>query len=151
MPPRRRRARGHIETLLSGSFRAVVRAVVYAGADPLTNKPRYLRETHKTYAAAEVALTKLQNQVDEERHPRTDITLRHALRLWLEVADLADTTRERYEDLIRLVIRPTMPLTPRASWLPSGVTTDWAPAGRDVGLSVWQSYEDPGRRSMRGD
>ncbi len=79
---------------------------MYAGADPLTRKPRYLRETHKSYDAARVALTKLQNQVDEDRHPRTDITVRQALRQWLEVADLADTTRERYEDLIRLFILP---------------------------------------------
>jgi len=100
--PPRRRTRGHIESLPSGSFRAVV----YAGADPLTRKPRYLRETHKSYDAARVALTKLQNQVDEDRHPRTDITVRQALRQWLEVADLADTTRERYEDLIRLFILP---------------------------------------------
>src|SRR6266496_5875423 len=102
MVPPRRRTRGHIESLPSGSFRAVV----YAGADPLTRKPRYLRETHKSYDAARVALTKLQNQVDEDRHPRTDITVRQALRQWLEVADLADTTRERYEDLIRLHILP---------------------------------------------
>jgi len=53
--------------------------VVYAGADPLTNKPRYIRETHKTHAAAQVSLTKLQGQVDEERHPRTDITMRQAV------------------------------------------------------------------------
>jgi integrase len=91
VPPRRRRTRGHIEPLPSGSFRAVV----YAGADPLTSKPRYLRETHKTYDAAQVALTRLQGQVDEDRHPRTDITVRQALAQWLEVADLADTTRER--------------------------------------------------------
>ena len=38
MPPRSRRARGHIETVASGGFRAVV----YSGADPLTNKPRYI-------------------------------------------------------------------------------------------------------------
>jgi len=90
MPPRSRHARGHIETLPSGSFRAVV----YSGADPLTNKPRYIRETHKTHAAAQVALTRLQGQVDEERHPRTDITVRQAVAQWLEVVDLADTTRE---------------------------------------------------------
>jgi integrase len=54
MPPRSRRARGHIETLPSGSFRAVV----YSGAEPLTNKPRYIRETHKTHATAQVALTR---------------------------------------------------------------------------------------------
>ena len=104
MPPRSRRARGHIETLPSGSFRAVV----YSGADPLTNKPRYLRETHKTHAAAQIALTRLQSQVDEERHPRTDLTVRQAVAQWLEVVDLADTTRERYDDLIRLYVLPVL-------------------------------------------
>ena len=103
MPRRRRRARGHIEELPSGSFRAVV----YAGMDPLTGKPRYLRETAKTYDAAEVALTKLQSQVDEDRHPKTAITVRQAVAQWLEVVKLEDTTRERYDDLIRLYILPT--------------------------------------------
>ena len=50
MPGKKRRPRGHIRELPSGSFQAIV----YAGADPLTRKPRYLRETAKTYAAAEV-------------------------------------------------------------------------------------------------
>jgi integrase len=102
MARRRRRPRGYIEELPSGSFRAVV----YAGIDPLTRKLRYLRETAKTYDAAELALTKLQRQVDEERHPKTAITVRQAITQWLEVADLADTTRERYEDLIRLYVLP---------------------------------------------
>jgi integrase len=104
MPPRKRRPRGLIEELPSGSFRARV----YAGVDPLTRKARYLRETHKTYAAAEVALTRLQGQVDEDRHPRGDLTVRQAVTQWLEVVDLADTTRERYEDLIRLHILPVL-------------------------------------------
>jgi Phage integrase, N-terminal SAM-like domain len=80
----------------------------YAGADLLTGKPQYVRETHKTYAAAEVALTRLQGQVDEDRHPRGDLTIRQAVAQWLEVADLADTTRERYQDLIRLHILPVL-------------------------------------------
>jgi len=104
MPPRRRRSRGHVEQLPSGNFRAIV----YAGVDPLTGKQRYLKETRSTRSRAEVALTRLQAEVDEDRHPQTDITVRQALRQWLEVADLADTTRERYEDLIRLHILPVL-------------------------------------------
>jgi integrase len=104
MPPRKRRPRGIIEELPSGSFRARV----YAGADPLTRKARYVRETHKTYAEAEKALTRLQSEVDEDRHPRGDVTVRQAVAQWLEVADLADTTRERYEDLIRLYVLPVL-------------------------------------------
>lgn len=75
MPPRKRRSRGYIEQLPSGSWRAVV----YAGTDPLTSKPRYVRETAKSYDAAEKALTKLQRQVDEDQHPKTAITVRQAV------------------------------------------------------------------------
>jgi integrase len=110
MPPRKRRPRGHVEELASGSFRAIV----YAGADPLTRRPRYLKETAKTYAAAEQALTKLQAQVDDERHPKTNITVGQALDQWLDVAQLAETTRDRYDDLIRIYIRPTFGVLPAA-------------------------------------
>jgi integrase len=98
------RSRGHIETLPSGSFRARV----YAGIDPLTGKRRYLVETATSKEAAKRALTKLQRQVDEDRHPKTAITVRQAITQWLEVVELEDTTRERYDDLIRLYIVPTL-------------------------------------------
>jgi integrase len=78
------------------------------GTDPLTKKPRYIRETLKTYGAAEVALTRLQGQVDQNRHPKTDITLGQAIGRWLDVVRLEDTTRDRYEDLVRLYIRPVL-------------------------------------------
>lgn len=90
-------SRGYIEELPSGSFRAVD----YAGTDPLTGKLRYVRETAKTYATAEVALTKLQRQVDEDQHPKTAITVRQAVTQWLDVAELENTTREHYDDLVR--------------------------------------------------
>jgi hypothetical protein len=45
---------GHIRELPSGSSQAIA----YAGTDPLTGKLRYVRETTKTYQAAEVALTR---------------------------------------------------------------------------------------------
>ena len=101
MPSAKRRTRGHIESLPSGSYRAVV----FAGIDPLRRTaPRYLRE----------ALTKLQAQVDEDKHPKSNITVREALERWLEVVALEDTTRERYDDLIRLYIMPTFGHLPAA-------------------------------------
>ena len=103
MPPRKRRRRGYIEQLPSGSYRAVVSA----GSDPLTGKPRYLRETADDYDAAEAALAKLHRQVDEDQHPKTAITVRQAITQWLEVVELGHTTRERYDDLIRLYVLPT--------------------------------------------
>jgi integrase len=80
---------------------------VYAGTDPLTRKPRYIRETAKSYAGAEVALTRLQRQVDEDAHPKSALTIGEAVAQWLDVAKLEDTTRDRYEDLVRLDITPT--------------------------------------------
>ncbi|GAA4851231.1 site-specific integrase [Saccharopolyspora rosea] len=102
MAGRRRRTRGTIDQLPSGNFRVRV----YAGTDPLTGKPRYLQETHPSETAAEKARTRLQNQVDEKRHPRSNVTITQVLRNWMDVADHADSTRERYEDLIRLYIEP---------------------------------------------
>jgi Phage integrase family len=81
--PKRHRPRGHIRELPSGSFQVIV----YAGTDPLTKKPRYLRETLKTYGAAEVALTRLQGQVDQNRQPKSDITLGQAISRWLDIAN----------------------------------------------------------------
>jgi hypothetical protein len=53
---------------------------------PLTGKERYERETAKTYQAAEIMLTRLQARVDEDRHPKSDLTVRQAIEQWLEVA-----------------------------------------------------------------
>ena len=100
---RPRRRRGYIEALPSGSFRAVV----YAGTDPLTRDDIRLRETCRTRVEAEKALTRLQGQVDDNRHPKSSITVATAVEQWMEVADLEVTTRERYEDLIRLYTVPT--------------------------------------------
>ncbi len=110
MPPRKHRPRGHIEELASGSRRVVV----YAGIDPLTRRERRLKETTKTYAAAKLALTKLQGQVDDEKHPKTNITVAQAIEQWLDVAKLAETTRDRYDDLIRIYILPTFGDLPAA-------------------------------------
>ncbi|MFL6130376.1 MAG: hypothetical protein ACJ73E_15090 [Mycobacteriales bacterium] len=49
-----------------------------------------------------------------QRHPRSDITVGQALAQWLEVADHQVTTRERYDDLIRLYLAPSLGST-RAS------------------------------------
>jgi integrase len=110
MPPRKRRRRGHIEKLPSGSYRAVV----FAGTDPLTRRPRYARETVETIDQAEKALTRLQSQVDEDKQPKSNLTVRQAIEQWLDVVVLEDTTRERYDDLIRLYILPTFGTLPAA-------------------------------------
>jgi hypothetical protein len=99
----RRRPRGHIETLRSGSFRAIV----YAGVDPLTGRGHQLKGTYKTREEAEKALTRMQHQVDTRQAPKSAITVGEAMEQWLEIAALEETTRDRYEDLIRLYVLPT--------------------------------------------
>jgi integrase len=104
MATRKVRSRGHIEALPSGSFRAHV----FVGLDPLTGRERRLRETVTTREEAQVALTKLLRQVDQQQHPKSTITVREAVQQWLEVVELGVTTREQYDDLIRLYIDPTL-------------------------------------------
>lgn len=105
-----RRPRGHIEERANGSFRATV----FAGIDPVTGTRRYIKKTAATRREAEIELTRLQNQVDERRHPRSAITVSQALEQWLEVAEHEPSTRERYEQLIRLYIEPTLGKQPIA-------------------------------------
>lgn len=73
------------------------RAVAFACSDPLTGKPRYLRKSADTYAEAQKELTKLLTQLDAKQHPRSQITVGEIVEKWLEVSDLAETTRQRYD------------------------------------------------------
>jgi integrase len=66
------------------------------------------RETAEDVPGAEILLTQLQARVDEDRQPKSDLTVRQAIDQWLEVARLEDTTRDRYDDLIRIYIGPTL-------------------------------------------
>jgi integrase len=96
--------RGHIEQLPSGSFRVHV----YAGTDPVTGKPRRIRETCPDDATAAATLGRLLAEVDQERFPDRDATLGHALDKYLEVADLEVSTREAHEGYIRRTIKPVL-------------------------------------------
>ena len=98
---RRAGQRGHIE-----KHRGKYRAIVSAGTDPLTGKRRFLKKTCDTEKQAQVELTRLLNQVDEQRHPRTKILVRQLVEKWFEVEDHEDSTRERYVGLNRKYIDP---------------------------------------------
>jgi integrase len=107
------RQRGSIERLPSGSLRVRV----YAGIDPLTRKRHYLTEvvplgpaatTQAERAArgeAKKVLTRLLNQVDERRNPRTRATIDQLLHRYPELLDVEDTTHSTYEALIDKHIR----------------------------------------------
>jgi len=102
----RKRMRGEIETLPSGSLRVKV----YAGIDPLSGKRNYLTETvpaGPTAATdAERARTRLQSQVDERRSPRTRATVNQLMDRYLSTLDVDETTRRGYEGYISNHIRP---------------------------------------------
>jgi len=104
----RQRQRGEIETLPSGSLRARV----YAGLDPVTKKRHYLTEVippgPKAAKEAEQARTRLLNQVDERRSPRTRATVNQLMTRYLEVLDVEETTRATYEGYVRNHVRPLL-------------------------------------------
>lgn len=80
---------------------------VYAGRDPLTKKDIYLHEQAETETEAEKARTRLLHQVDEKRHPKTQVTMSFLLDRWLGVAELDETSYERAEGIIRNYLKPT--------------------------------------------
>lgn len=104
----RKRQRGSIETLPSGSLRVKV----YAGYDPLTGQRHYLTEVipagPRAGTQAEKARTRLLSQVDDRRNPKTRATLNQLLDRYLEVLDVGPTTRPRYERDVRLRLRPVL-------------------------------------------
>jgi integrase len=97
-------AKGHIEQLPSGRFRASV----YAGIDPVTKRQRYLKRICPDETAAAIALGELLKQAGSHRFPDHDATLGGALHKYLEVADLEVFTREAHEGYIRRTIGPVL-------------------------------------------
>jgi len=114
---RQKRSRGLIDRLPSGSLRVRV----YAGYDSVTEKRHYLSETvparaseQETLREAEKVRTRLVNQVDERRNPRTRTTMNQLLDRWLEVVQLEKTTRQGYVGKIDKHLRPTIGKLPVA-------------------------------------
>jgi len=82
--------------------------IVHAGRDPLTGKRRNLTGTARTKREAQALRARLLTQVDEGRRPATDATLAQLLERWLEMADLAWSTRVTYKGYIQRTILPTL-------------------------------------------
>jgi len=97
--PGRQRSRGTIDELPSGALRVRV----YAGKDPVTGRRRDLVELippgPKAGRSAEAARTRLLNQVDEQRQPRTNATVNQLLDQHFE---LSTWERQHPRDLRRL-------------------------------------------------
>ncbi|WP_433291504.1 tyrosine-type recombinase/integrase [Pseudonocardia sp. CA-142604] len=102
----RRRSRGSIDLLPSGALRVRV----YAGKDPVTGRRHDLIEVippgPKAAAQAEAARTRLLNQVDERRSPRTSATVDQMLDRYFEVVDLERNTVVTYVGYADRHIRP---------------------------------------------
>lgn len=103
---RRQRPRGSVRELPSGSLQVRV----YAGVDPVT-KTRHEISTvvpagPTAQRDAEKELTRLLNQLDESRQPKTNATINQLLDRHFELMDVEDTTRQSYRGYARHHIRP---------------------------------------------
>jgi integrase len=88
--------------------------LVYAGVDPLTGKGHYLTESTRDEREAQKILTRLLNQVDERRNPRTRATLGAALEAWLRTHEAEETTLDGYRGYVRRTIEPALGTVPIA-------------------------------------
>ena len=113
-PQTARRQRGTIDQLPSGAYRVRV----YAGIDPLTGKRHDLTEVvpagPKAESEAEKVRTRLLNELDERRNPRTKATVNQLMDRYLDVIDIADTSRTAYVGYIDNHIRPVLGRLPLA-------------------------------------
>ena len=105
---RRRRSRGAIDVLPSGALRVRV----YAGIDPISKRRIDLTELvppgPRAETEAERVRTKLLNQVDEKRNPKTKATVNQLLDRWLKVLDVETSTRRGYLTKVNKHIRPIL-------------------------------------------
>ncbi|MGH3839925.1 MAG: tyrosine-type recombinase/integrase [Pseudonocardiaceae bacterium] len=102
------RVRGNIE--IRGDS---LRVRVFAGADPVTGKPVYLRETVRgvdeaARRTARRTLNRLVAQAEKARRPSSVVSLGHVIDEWLRVAEHEDSTRETYLGYIERIITPTL-------------------------------------------
>lgn len=98
--------RGSIGRLPSASLRVRV----YAGANPVTGRPRYLTQTipagPNAGEEAEAACRRLLDRVREGRAPRTDVTISELVRRHLALLHTAETTRRSYRRMAGKHIDP---------------------------------------------
>lgn len=104
----RKRSRGTVDQLPSGAYRVRV----YGGSDPLSGRRLDLVETVPAgpgaATEAEKVRTRLLNQLDERRAPRTKATVNQLMDRYLDVLDVEATTRRGYVGYIDKHIRPVL-------------------------------------------
>ncbi len=101
------RIRGNIETRGES-----LRVRVFAGADPVTGRPVYLRETVRgveaTRRRARRTLNRLVAEAEKARRPSSVVSLGHVIDEWLWLAEHVDSTRDTYLGYIERIIKPTL-------------------------------------------
>src|SRR5918912_1436805 len=102
------RSRGNIEDRGDS-----LRIRVYAGSDPVTGKPVYLRETVRgtdqaAHRTARRALNRLVAEAEKARQPSSAISLGQVIDEWLKVAEHENSTRETYLGYIERTIKPAL-------------------------------------------
>jgi hypothetical protein len=85
------------------------------GVDPVTGRRMTLQGTAPTVREAEKLRTGLLAEADAFKSARTNASLGRLLDRWLPQHDVDQNTRESYESLIRVHIRPGLGDVPR-SW-----------------------------------
>ena len=130
-----------IERLPSWSFRVHA----YAGIDPVTGKPRRLKQTCPDEAAAAAALGQLLSPADGHRFPNPEAILAQAIDRFPKVADVEVSTREAHKGYVRRTIGPVLGEVKIRKLSPE--TTPPEPAGRgSTGLSSCGQGDSCGAR-----
>jgi integrase len=81
---------------------------VYAGVDPLTRRPIYLKATARTEKQAQVELGKLLGKACDGRRPESDATVARLLEEYAQIAGWDLSTRESNLGYIRRTIKPAL-------------------------------------------
>ena len=97
-------AKGYVEQLPSGSWRASV----YAGTDPITRREIRLKATAKTEQQAYIELGRLLKQASEGRTPESGATMAKLLDEYAAIAPWDVSTRQTNEGFIRRTIKPAL-------------------------------------------
>jgi len=102
------RPRGNIESRGDS-----LRIRVYAGPDPVTGRPVYLRETvpgtdDAARRKARRVLNRLVAEAEKTRQPSSAISLGQVIDEWLRVAEHEESTRETYLGYIERTIKPAL-------------------------------------------
>ncbi|MGI8528508.1 MAG: hypothetical protein ACR2KO_03430, partial [Geodermatophilaceae bacterium] len=102
----RKRQRGALDELPSGA----IRVRVYGGIDPVTKRRHDLTEVvpagPNALRRAEVVRTRLLNEINERRSPRTNATVSKLLDRYLDIFDGDRGTLQKYRGYVRKHIAP---------------------------------------------